>query len=58
MENDDSKVKEVYEDCKSGSLLCGECKSTLAVKVKGFLVEHQKKREKAKNHVDKVFLRD
>ena len=58
MENDDDKIKKIYEDCKSGSLLCGDCKANLAGKVKKFLVEHQKKREKAKSYVDSVFLKD
>ncbi len=58
MEPDDRKAKEIYEDCKSGSLLCGDCKAMLAVKVKNFLSEHQKRREKARSYVEEVFLRD
>jgi len=55
-EEDDKKVKELWENCKSGKIICGECKSILAKKVKDFLVEHQRKREKAKNVVEEYFL--
>jgi tryptophanyl-tRNA synthetase len=46
-EEDDEKLKEIREKCKSGELLCGEHKRMLAEKVKRFLREHQEKRKKA-----------
>ena len=48
-EDDDKKVDQLYSECKSGTTICGECKQILADKLKKFLVEHQKKREKAKD---------
>jgi tryptophanyl-tRNA synthetase len=39
--------------CKSGNLLCGECKSDLAKSAKPFIVEFGKRREKAKDVVEK-----
>jgi tryptophanyl-tRNA synthetase len=39
--------------CKSGNLLCGECKSDLSKGAKPFVVEFKKRREQAKNIVDK-----
>src|SRR5919112_529009 len=39
--------------CKSGNLLCGECKSDLSKGAKPFIVEFQKRREKAKDVIDK-----
>jgi tryptophanyl-tRNA synthetase len=57
-EKDDKKLKEIYEDCKSGRRICGDCKRELAEKVKTFLAEHQKKREKAKKQIDKFIVRD
>jgi len=57
-ENDDKKVKEILENCKSGKRICGECKVELAKRVKKFLIEHQKKREKAKDLIEKFILRD
>jgi len=47
-EGDDKKLTETYNRCKSGVLLCGEHKTLLAKKVKEFLLEHQRKREKAR----------
>ncbi|RLI31790.1 tryptophan--tRNA ligase [Candidatus Bathyarchaeota archaeon] len=55
-EQDDAKIKKVWGDCKSGKMLCGECKSILADKVEAFLREHQKRREKAKDIVEEYFL--
>ncbi len=54
-EEDDEKLKSICEECKSGELLCGEHKQMLSGKVKKFLMQHQKKREKA-NDVLNDFL--
>jgi len=51
-EEDDEKIKETYNRCKSGDLLCGEHKEVLAEKMGKFLLEHQKKREEAKDTVN------
>jgi tryptophanyl-tRNA synthetase len=56
-EEDDKKLQETCEKCKSGALLCGDHKKTLALKVKRFLKEHQKKREKAKDVLDKFLFK-
>jgi tryptophanyl-tRNA synthetase len=39
--------------CNSGNLLCGECKSDLSKGAKPFIVEFKKRREKAKDVIDK-----
>jgi len=52
-EPDDRKIKRIYEDYKSGSLLTGELKQILIEKLESFLGDHQRKREKAKKQVDK-----
>ncbi|HKZ45380.1 MAG TPA: tryptophan--tRNA ligase [archaeon] len=57
-EEDDKKLKEVYENYKSGNLLTGELKLMLIEKLNAFLKEHQKRREKAKDQVEKFMLRD
>jgi len=56
-EDDDEKLKERYWACRTGKILCGECKIDLAERVAKFLKEHQKKREQARNYVDKFLLR-
>ncbi|MCH8860142.1 MAG: tryptophan--tRNA ligase, partial [Thaumarchaeota archaeon] len=55
-EPDDNKLKQIYEDYKSGKMLTGELKSILIEKINGFLSVHQEKREKAKDQLDKFLL--
>jgi len=57
-EDDDKKLMERFEACKSGKLLCGECKAQLAERVNKFLKKHQAEREKAKKNIDKFILKD
>jgi tryptophanyl-tRNA synthetase len=57
-EKDNKKVEEIYTECKTGKRICGECKNALATRVKKFIAEHQRKREKAKDIIDKFMLRD
>ncbi|MBP1448739.1 MAG: tryptophan--tRNA ligase [Thermoproteus sp.] len=56
LDPDDASVKKIYEDCRSGSLLCGECKRMLHEKVEKFLKAHLERREKAKDRVDEYRL--
>jgi tryptophanyl-tRNA synthetase len=44
--------------CKSGNLLCGECKSDLSKGAKPFIVEFKKRRERAKNTIDKFMYEE
>lgn len=44
--------------CKSGNLLCGECKSDLSKDAKSFIVEFKRRREKAKDVVQKFLYED
>ncbi|MFB6490936.1 MAG: tryptophan--tRNA ligase [Thermoproteus sp. AZ2] len=52
LDPDDASVKKIYEDCRSGALLCGECKKMLQEKVEKFLKIHIERREKARDKVD------
>ncbi len=51
-EPDDRKIKRIYDDYKSGKLLTGELKQMLIDKLTRFLLQHQEKREKARNKLD------
>jgi tryptophanyl-tRNA synthetase len=51
-EPNEEKLREIYEDYKSGKLLTGELKEILIEKINSFLKEHQKKRELAKKKID------
>ncbi|MGV7226759.1 MAG: tryptophan--tRNA ligase [Nitrosopumilus sp.] len=55
-EPDDSKLKTIYEDYKSGKLLSGELKAILIEKINSFLAIHQENREKAKNQIEQFLL--
>jgi len=55
-EPDDAKLAEIENTCKSGGLLCGEHKATLAPKVIKFLKDYQERREKAKDVVSDCFI--
>ena len=55
-EPDDSKLKKIYEDYKSGKLLSGELKAILIEKINEFLKTHQEKREKAKQQIEQFLL--
>jgi len=55
-EEDDEKLKQIYQEYKSGKMLSGEIKAILIEKINTILAEHQKRREKAKNQIDKFLL--
>lgn len=55
-EPDDEKIQSLRRTCKTGEILCGDCKIGLAEKVVAFLKEHQKRREEARKTVNDVFL--
>ncbi|NWG10211.1 tryptophan--tRNA ligase [Candidatus Bathyarchaeota archaeon] len=56
-EERDEKLSEREKKCRNGEILCGECKMDLAERVNGFLAEHQKRREKARNIVEKFHIK-
>ncbi len=43
--DDDRDLKKMYDDCKSGALLCGECKTMRFELVSKFVKEHKRKRD-------------
>ena len=53
-EPDDQKLRRRYEDCRSGAILCGECKEYLISKVQEFLREHSQRRRAAEPIVEKM----
>ena len=57
-EEDEKKLSNIYNECKSGKLLCGECKGMLAPRVRKFIEEHQSNREKAKDKIDDFIVED
>jgi len=57
-ETDDEKLAQIEKDYISGKLLTSELKDYLIKKINSFLSEHQKRREKAKNQIDKFIYKE
>ncbi|MFQ6051749.1 MAG: tryptophan--tRNA ligase [Candidatus Hydrothermarchaeota archaeon] len=49
---DDNRLREIYEECKAGSILCGDCKDRAFNLIIDFLNRHKERREQAKNKVE------
>ncbi|HVP16132.1 MAG TPA: tryptophan--tRNA ligase [candidate division Zixibacteria bacterium] len=56
-EEDDKKLAERERQCRTGGVLCGECKKDLIERINRFLTEHQKRREKAKDKIEKYHIK-
>jgi tryptophanyl-tRNA synthetase len=56
-EPDDKKLSDRSTRCRAGQTLCGDCKRELTERVNKFLAEHQKKREKAKDVLEKFHIK-
>ncbi|RZN61470.1 tryptophan--tRNA ligase [Methanonatronarchaeum sp. AMET6-2] len=52
--DNDQHIKEIYNDCKQGKRLCGQCKKETAEHLQQFLKTHQEKREQAKETLQKL----
>lgn len=57
LEEDDKKLKKIYDDYKSGKLLSGELKKITIDKLNEFLKEHQKNRKQAEKMIDKFMFK-
>ncbi len=56
-EPDDKRLEEIMWECRTGKMLCGECKLRLAERVGRFLTEHQKKREEARDKIEEYIFK-
>jgi tryptophanyl-tRNA synthetase len=52
--DDDKELQKIFNECRSGAVMCGDCKKRCADMMESFLNEHQKKREKAKGEAKKL----
>jgi len=52
----DTEIEDLRYNCLAGNIMCGECKLTLAERVEEFLIEHQAKREKAKDRFEEFLF--
>jgi tryptophanyl-tRNA synthetase len=53
---DENEFTRVTEGCRSGTLLCGECKSQLVDRAQEFLADHRARREKVRDWAESVIL--
>jgi len=53
LEEDDSKLKKIHDDYKSGKMSTGDLKKYTIDKINKFLANHQKNRELARKKIDK-----
>ncbi|UCH58144.1 MAG: tryptophan--tRNA ligase [Candidatus Bathyarchaeota archaeon] len=56
-EEDDKKLQEIEQACKTGALVCGDCKARLAGIISRFLVDFQEKREKARDNLESFLIK-
>ncbi len=56
-EEDDDKLLEREQQCRSGRMLCGECKKELTERINKFLSAHQRKREFAKKDLERYHIK-
>jgi tryptophanyl-tRNA synthetase len=52
----DEKFAQVDRDCRSGALLCGDCKGELIGRVQGFLEQHRAAREKVRDYATSLIV--
>jgi tryptophanyl-tRNA synthetase len=52
----DAKFAEITRDCRSGALLCGDCKGQVLERIHGFYRQHAVDREKAKEWAESAIL--
>lgn len=52
----EKEIENLRYNCLAGNIMCGECKKNLAERAKKFLLEHQEKREKAKDHLEEFLF--
>jgi len=58
LEPSGKKLTELYESCKNGNIMCGECKKNVAEMMKDFLIHFSKKRENSKKTAQKILERE
>lgn len=55
---DDDELQMVYDECRSGARLCGECKQHLLGNMETFHEDHQAKLDEAEDRVDEYLRED
>ncbi len=53
-QEDDKKLDEMYKECTTGKILCGECKLKRIPEISAFLKKHQEKKKKMRKKAEKM----
>ena len=53
---DDAEFEEVTQGCRSGTLLCGDCKDRVLVRVQDFMADHAAKRDEARSRAEGLII--
>jgi tryptophanyl-tRNA synthetase len=53
---DEGEFRQITDDCRSGALLCGDCKERLIGRVQSFLEQHAARREAVKSWAESVIV--
>ncbi len=53
---DPKEFEQLTQDCRSGALLCGECKGRLIERIGPFLAEHDAARERARSWLESTII--
>ncbi len=55
---DDREFETITADCRSGAMLCGECKGKVLERIHAFYAEHGARRERARDYAESLILAD
>jgi tryptophanyl-tRNA synthetase len=55
---EEDKLQKIEQRCRSGEMLCGECKGILIDLATKYLTKHQEKREKARDKLDDFLFKE
>ena len=55
-EESDEELAQLVRECRAGEIVCGDCKTILTERATRFLIEHQRKREKAKDIIEEFSI--
>jgi tryptophanyl-tRNA synthetase len=51
---DDKELQKIYDDCKAGTLMCGDCKNIACERMEAFMKDFEAGIAKAKKQIDKL----
>lgn len=53
---DETEFRRITDDCRSGALMCGDCKANLIERVTGFLADQAERKEKVRDWAESTII--